>query len=86
MTTEDLHLLPCPFCGGEPRLETIPVRTAFIPSGEIHNIECCVCHASIGPDEGKAEQIAKWNRRSYRLQDMPRIDHSNDPPDVPSVL
>jgi hypothetical protein len=56
--SEAEELLPCPFCGGEPKMRWC---------GGVYLVECGVCWVSKGDDGGenfKAEAIANWNRRA----------------------
>jgi hypothetical protein len=48
-------LLPCPFCGGKPRL---------LPQPDGYSIDCLNCGAKVYEVTEFEEQVAlKWNRR-----------------------
>ncbi|MFC8686344.1 Lar family restriction alleviation protein [Brevibacillus porteri] len=57
-------LLPCPFCGQSPKLETMTVRKGYEAS--IH----CTCSASIHTitcdtvSEATSSAVSTWNRRT----------------------
>lgn len=53
------ELLPCPFCGGQPRLDKSRITEGF-------SVHCPNCDACGGWQEGNAEAevIAAWNRRT----------------------
>ena len=52
------ELLPCPFCGGEARLDTSGPRIAG------RWVYCCGCGAVGGLRMTEAEAVAAWNTRS----------------------
>lgn len=56
------ELLPCPFCGGEPKL---------MLAGNFYRIGCWDCLA-VGVDKHeKSDAIAAWNRRATPAQPQP---------------
>jgi Lar family restriction alleviation protein len=56
------ELKPCPFCGGEAKIEEIP-GTPFTDESYAWGVGCNECN--IGwYEEQKSEAIAKWNRRT----------------------
>jgi len=63
------NILTCPFCGGEPLMETFSVRKGYEA-----NIHCDKCSASISTitydTEGEAilNCLKNWNRRTIRLE------------------
>ncbi len=53
--TEPVDLLPCPFCGGEPRIAGMAEDY----------VECTECDATVGLDGNNPEgPIAAWNTRT----------------------
>ena len=52
------ELLPCPFCGGEGRLNHTAIGTQFFPQ-----IVCMKCFLKCEPCQSAAEAIAAWNKR-----------------------
>lgn len=48
------QLKPCPFCGGEPRLEDDCCEWW---------VECLKCWGRLGADRTEAEAVAAWNTR-----------------------
>lgn len=55
--SEDVTLLPCPFCGGEAAIRSTPDRTGWWGV-------CCACDSMAGTAEDtETEAIAAWNRR-----------------------
>jgi Lar family restriction alleviation protein len=66
----DRSLLPCPFCGGEPRFGT--GASEGIEGG--HFIECGNCQASTSlvfplKDDVTRELAERWNRRALSAGD-----------------
>lgn len=57
----DTKLLPCPFCGGQPKVgETNSCVPGMEDCGYAY-VECCVVH--VHSSESVEETIAIWNRR-----------------------
>jgi Lar family restriction alleviation protein len=52
-------LKPCPFCGGEVRLNEHPPH--------IFSVRCCVCKASSAKSISKRDVIKAWNTRDNEL-------------------
>jgi len=53
------ELKPCPFCGGQPQMDTF-----FDNAGKIYRVWCTNCH--IHKDDFSEEAaIAAWNKREY---------------------
>ncbi len=52
------ELKPCPFCGGEGRLNHTAIGTQFFPQ-----IVCMKCFLKCEPCQSAAEAIAAWSRR-----------------------
>lgn len=52
------ELLPCPFCGGDAEIESIP---SFRNS---HFVRCKICLSSVRGYDTKDKAIAAWNRRA----------------------
>lgn len=57
----EIELLPCPFCGGEPRLSDGECGHNGMPRN-YRNPMCTRCYVSFGYAP-KDEAIAMWNRR-----------------------
>ena len=59
MEMSDEELKPCPFCGGEAKLENM---------GFPHHVYCTNCGARVTGrgfgEDGEADAIRKWNQRS----------------------
>ena len=53
------ELKPCPFCGGEARLVSAFLGTAYI-------VLCDTCNAAIKTRRTEAEAMAAWNTRAER--------------------
>lgn len=55
----NVHLKPCPYCGGRPYLREIKNALPDF----VYRVDCCYCWAG-GPECGTAEEAAEgWNRR-----------------------
>lgn len=52
------ELLPCPFCGGDAEIESIP---SFRNS---NFVRCKICLSSIRGYDTKDKAVAAWNRRA----------------------
>ena len=59
VTEERVSLKPCPFCGGEARLQSLPER---FPS----YVDCSECDCALEPSDyqSDADAIAAWNTRT----------------------
>ena len=58
-------LLPCPFCGGEPKLAAHPGRGRGLHAGEtVYSIDCMTCGASAVNRYREHVIVAAWNRRA----------------------
>lgn len=55
-------LKQCPFCGGEPKLETIPIDFAYAMH-EMYFVRCLKCGSQIRKTDKRDKAIDLWNRR-----------------------
>jgi len=60
-------LLPCPFCGGEPRMVSGGPGCTFI--------QCSICNAS-GDDGSEEYAVEKWNCRAALTAALPVIERA----------
>lgn len=56
MSMDEINLLPCPFCGGQPAFE--------IYEGDEYQVKCPYCFAATWIEESKEEAAEEWNRRA----------------------
>lgn len=59
-TEEEIHLLPCPFCGGEAELL---MDFDGVEEG-IYTVECQMCWATTAIYLDEEDAINAWNRRT----------------------
>ena len=62
------ELKACPFCGGTDIWEVSETVVDYDPNPAVR---CNECDVQVTGDT-VSEAITKWNRRRYRLEDMPR--------------
>ena len=66
-TTDEQRLLPCPFCGGTPRMSIVwSVGVDDFWAGE-----CGACEATLSGKPSQDEAATCWNRRSAVAQQAP---------------
>lgn len=75
--TAELDLLPCPFCGGQPRLETRDVEPQGDPwyGGKIETFVLCECGACLfdgyfheGFYDAETRAVEAWNKRKSNVE------------------
>ena len=54
----EVELLPCPFCGGKPELES-----SMILGGEWWRVRCPYCFAKTYHEQSPEDAAHEWNRR-----------------------
>ncbi len=57
----DNNLKPCPFCGGEGKLQTTSLGTKKIPA---HWVRCVLCLGETAVYVTEDEAVSAWNRRT----------------------
>lgn len=55
-----VELKPCPFCGGEAKLE----HNYMTDYGDSYWVSCCSCNVSTDSDWAQESVIATWNKRT----------------------
>ena len=55
---EEVVLLPCPFCGGHPEMQS-----EMILGGEYWKVKCPYCFAGTHSEPTPDEAVEEWNRR-----------------------
>lgn len=82
--TDEVTLLPCPFCGGEAAFGTVRYSDKTIAEQNwgqdtFHSVNCVVCGTNNrGPVGYRAKELAAeaWNRRSHLR--TPRVEAGDD--------
>lgn len=68
-------LLPCPFCGGQPKVGETNTGVPGMEDCGYAFVECCIVHAH--SEESVEDAIAAWNRRHSGGdgEDSARLDY-----------
>lgn len=70
MTTQPsdwaVELLPCPFCGGQPKFGETNTGVPGMEDCGYAFVECCIVHAH--SEESVEDAIEKWNTRTHSAE------------------